>query len=494
MDRTLPLGSMALACTTLQAFLFFSVQHPTGASAQKANINTMVNLVVVEVLVQDKVTGMPVRDLRAEDFEVLDNGHPVEVSFFLNGSRSDLEPIALWLVAECPQKKRSTLLARDVDLLALALKHLHRHDTVGIAHWCEDQGEAQIALAPTADREAPVVALHTLFRQSPTEPHEHTTDRALLKLLRLIHSAKPSSDQAPRPVVVLLGSNSTAIPKDEAVRMAREVLSHTSLVLYNMREGIEPTVNLTSTQQVPLIRYISRETGGQVFPIKGGAAGETLEKIVARLRARYVIAYRPGPMDGKWHLLRIRLAKKAIRKYATAVLAYRSGYLNAVPSPRYSVSAKSREDENQLDSSLLRATESYATKTELSFEAEGATFEGETPARSARFTLELNGELLSWTSLPDEKNRSKMTVVTTFLSTQNEIIMQKVQQYEVTRSRTDAWTLSNQYFAVESYSDIPTNTDRVRFLIRDDATGQIGAQSLLIQEVLEAPRIQPTIR
>jgi hypothetical protein len=121
------------------------------------------SLVLVDVITQDSKSGLPVRDFRKEDFRVLDNGQEVRVATFDAGAQFDTRPVALWLVVICNEGGKSEFeasggFAGKESLFRSSLDHLEKHDTVGVAHWC-DNGEAQLDLLPTEDRDS---AIHTL--------------------------------------------------------------------------------------------------------------------------------------------------------------------------------------------------------------------------------------------------------------------------------------------------------------------------------------------
>jgi hypothetical protein len=473
-------------------FLAYGGQFP---SLKAGVLATRVNLAVVRVLAQDKNTGAPLDDLRAEDFEVFDNDQPARIAVFRYASSSDLEPIALWLVAECPQKKGSednpSILNSDTDFLTSASKQLNPEDTIGVAHWCSERDEGGIKLAATSDRHAAEVALEAAFRRGPGELHKPIKDGGFQKMLSLIHSQTPPSDLGPRPVIVFLGPDAADVPRDEASRLARDVLSNTSLVIYGVRGGILPTAVSTSASRVPLISYLSKETGGQVLSAKKGKLGEALENVVKGLRTQYVLAFMPPAFNGEWHTVRVQLTASAIQKHPTASLRYRSGYPIRGFPPRYTVSEIQSEGQHSSDSSFSQLLEKPATDAEIAFEAEGATYEGSEAI--ARFTLKVGDERLSWAEQADGSYRSEITLATAFLSARGEAIRQKMQSYKIARSKNDSWTPLNERIIITSYLNYPANADHIRFVIRDDSSRRIGIQELPMRKVLGAPKLPNVI-
>ena len=130
-------------------------QHPS--TAQAPTIRVQSSMVLVDVMSQDLNNGLPVRDFRKEDFRLFDNRHEVPIATFDAGAHEDTRPVALWLVVICNEGGKSEFeasggFAGQESLFRPALDHLRTHDTVGVAHWC-DNGETQLDLRPTEDRD-----------------------------------------------------------------------------------------------------------------------------------------------------------------------------------------------------------------------------------------------------------------------------------------------------------------------------------------------------
>jgi hypothetical protein len=455
---------------------------------------TYIRLAVLNVRVLDKNTGQPLQDLRAEDFQVTDDGIPTKILFFTRAPRPDVEPIALWLVTGCVQKdKRGKQRGRQVNAAEFfepALKELNPEDMVGVAHWCAEKNIAEMDLEPTKDRSAPVVALNTVLGQNVVESRRQDGGEAVQKVLQLVHSVTPSSSHPPFTVVVFFDSNATYASEAEAAQLARDVLTHTSLVVDEIEEGTVSSSKLKSANRISLLHYLSHETGGQVHSVSEHTAGEALQKIVAGLQSRYVLAIYPPPGYGKWHTLRVELAAAVMQRNAGVVLSYRSGYRMPAPAEYNPVIEKPTDTGQVLDSSLSHGLESDVLESDIPFDAEGATYEG---PPLARFDLKLAGETLSWAAQPDGDDRSEITVVTALFSMQGEIIQKKLQHYEIVRPRTDAWTARKQAIEFSTFSEIPANADRVRILVRDDVSGKMGILNLSIQTILKAPKLRAII-
>jgi hypothetical protein len=69
--------------------------------AQAATIRVQSSLVLVDVITQDRKTGLPIRDFKKEDFRLFDNRREVPITTFDIGARYDTRAITLWLVVIC---------------------------------------------------------------------------------------------------------------------------------------------------------------------------------------------------------------------------------------------------------------------------------------------------------------------------------------------------------------------------------------------------------
>lgn len=171
MNRISRRNCVILSAVLPLTFSFLATCSQSPSPPKDQQIRTVVNLVIFNVTVEDRETGMPVENLGVQDFQVLDNGHPVSPALFAsNGSYS---PSKIWLLVDCPEwggvDSGSRFMAGKSSLLRPALDKLKSDDTIGVAHWCGN-GDARIDLAPTQNREAPLDAIDAILHQIPVEP------------------------------------------------------------------------------------------------------------------------------------------------------------------------------------------------------------------------------------------------------------------------------------------------------------------------------------
>jgi hypothetical protein len=456
---------------------------------------TYINLAVLHILVTDKQTGQAIQGLRAQDFEVFDNGEPARIVYFIQTPKPDVEPVVLWLIDGCVHKYKNVQEQNGngdaAEFLKPSLEQLNPEDMVGVAHWCPENNIAQVDLEPTKDRAAPAIALNSVIRQNSGGPRKEDGTHAVQKVLQLVHAAAPSFEQSPYTAVTFLDSDVPNVSQAETTQLAGDLLSHTSLVVNEVNHGIVARSKLTPDGRIALLPYLSQETGGQVVSLKAKTVGEALQAIVISLHSRYVLAFIPSSTVGEWHALKVKLAKTAMEKHEGALLSYRSGYPRALPIDFSPVSESPVDKGRDFDAALSLALKSDSPISDISFEADGATYEG--LALNARFSVNLDGEPLHWNTQSDGYDRSEITVVTAFFSAQGEIIQKKLKHYEVVRRKEGAWTAQKKSFRFFLYSDIPATADRIRILIRDDASGKVGFQDLPMEKVLKAAKLRAVI-
>jgi len=167
--------------------------------------------VLVDVISQDAKSGVPVRDFKKEDFRVFDNRHVVRVVTFDAGGHYDTRPVTLWLLVLCNEGGKSEFeasggFAGKESLFRIALDHLENSDTVGVAHWY-DNGDTQLDLLPTEDRDTPIRVLTEMLKPIPLQGGTDATDQVgeetFRKMIRLIHPRRvsPKPEAATRDCV-----------------------------------------------------------------------------------------------------------------------------------------------------------------------------------------------------------------------------------------------------------------------------------------------------
>src|SRR5689334_13115450 len=97
------------------------------------------SLVLVDVIAQDRKTGIPLNSLRKEDFRLFDDKKEVSIGTFDSGAHFNTRPIALWFVVLCNEKNNGphgeeasgSFLGKEA-LFRPALDGLDKNDRVGV--------------------------------------------------------------------------------------------------------------------------------------------------------------------------------------------------------------------------------------------------------------------------------------------------------------------------------------------------------------------------
>jgi len=306
------------------------VRFSPAASAQESAVtfHTSSNLVLVDVVALNH--GLPDKTLHREDFQLFDNGSLVPIKTFDIGAEATTRPLAIWLVLQCRMPdwgaQGSGYFAGQMSRFLPALKQLDPHDSVGVAHWC-DNGDAQIDLQPTSDTDQAVSAAEQLLSTTPsTRGHDRPGELALQKSLQLIIDASRSTKPEPLPVVIFLYGDWSGMPKSEANHFIDELLE-TSAIAFGLRDQRSPHIWWLPGEQRQVAHYIATETGGEYFDVAQDAYSSGLAQILEQLHFRYELGFQPPALDGKRHKLTVKLIETANKQHKTVRLRYRAAYV-----------------------------------------------------------------------------------------------------------------------------------------------------------------------
>lgn len=313
-------------------------QQPEQPSSAQTTIRVQSSLVLVDVISQDPKNGLPVRDLQKEDFRVFDNKNEVPIASFDAGARFVTRPFILWLAVICNEGGKiggSAEFVGKEGLFRPALDHLDKPDTVGVAHWC-DNGETQLDLLPTEDRDRPIRVLAETIKPIPFHAGGKSNlvgEATYRKMIRLIIQDAHRRIPQPLPVIVFLDGDHTGQPRSQLDQVTDDILA-TSGIVFGIKDEMSPKMyRLTNGEQAEISHYVAEQTGGQYFsaPAKGYAAA--LDKILMQLHFRYELGFIPPVIDGKRHKLKVELTKEAHGRYKGVRLRFRPEYIPVSEAP-----------------------------------------------------------------------------------------------------------------------------------------------------------------
>jgi hypothetical protein len=308
-------------------------------SAQGPTIRVQSSLVLVDVISQDPKSGLPIRNFKKEDFRLFDNRQEIPISTFDAGEHYDTRPVTLWLVVLCNeggggQFEASAAFGGNESLFRPALDHLQSRDTVGVAHWC-DNGETQLDLPPTEDRDSPIRVLAETLKPIPfqggTSQSDAAGEDAFRKMIRLIirdaHRRKPQ----PLPVIVFLHGDHTGQPRGELDELVNDFLE-TSGIVFGIKDARSPGLHLLG-EQAKIMNYMAANTGGEYIAAPPSGYAAALETILMQLHFRYQLGFIPPAIDGKRHQLKVELTKEAKAEHKGVRLRFRPEYIPVREEP-----------------------------------------------------------------------------------------------------------------------------------------------------------------
>jgi len=299
--------------------------------SQTPTFRAATSLVLVDVITKHPKNGLPVRDLKREDFQIFDNGRAVQIITFDTGTRYETRPIALWFVVICNEKGNAEgsgwLLGKEA-LLRSALEHLDQRDRVGVAHWC-DNGDAQLDLRPGEDRNLALTALGEALEVVPfaRPPTTRIGELAFQRMVRLIIEDANQQNPQPLPVIVLLHGDHTGMPPKELNALVDDFLETSGIVFGIKDSAIPEQPPLGNTEIASIFHYMSLQTGGEYVSAPPSLYALALESILVQLHFRYELGFKPPAVDGKRHKLKVELVGEAHNRYRALRLRYRPAYI-----------------------------------------------------------------------------------------------------------------------------------------------------------------------
>ncbi|HLW86399.1 MAG TPA: hypothetical protein VKR60_14370 [Candidatus Sulfotelmatobacter sp.] len=329
---------VASICFLAACTLFSIESQPPSACAQAPAIRVQSSLVLVDVVSQDLKSGLSVRDFKKEDFHVFDNRHEVRIATFDAGA--DIRPITLWLVVICNEGGvvgGSAEFVGKESLFRSAMDHLEKHDTVGVAHWC-DNGETQLDLLPTEDRDRPIGALAETLRpisfRGGTDASDQVGEETFREMIRLIIHDAYQRNPKPLPVIVFLHGDHTGQPRQELDKVIDDFLE-TSGIVFGIRDDQSAGLLFLIGEQAKILHYMAKHTGGQYFSAPPSGYAAALEVVLTQLHSRYELGFIPPAIDGKRHELKVELTKEAKAEHKRVRLRFRPEYIPVREEPEW---------------------------------------------------------------------------------------------------------------------------------------------------------------
>jgi VWFA-related protein len=284
------------------AILLLASSAGVRAQQQQGHkISVKTNVVTLFATVHD-ADGRVVKNLKADDFVLLEDGSPQRIEFF--SQESDL-PLTIGLLVDTSRSQTGVLEEERRASYTFLDQVLRESDEAFVVHF---DIEVEILQRPTSSRSDLESALARL-----RIPQRDTT---------LIYSAVKEASEDPmyqlmgRKAFILL---TDGVPFHEPLSLttAIEFAQRADVIIYAIRFAdpvplshpiIGPILALASEHGKQGLHRMVRETGGAYYEVTGGKTIEEIyQEIEEALRNQYGIGYTPprSAPDGKYHKIKL---------------------------------------------------------------------------------------------------------------------------------------------------------------------------------------------
>jgi Ca-activated chloride channel homolog len=287
MDPAVRRALVTSAVAAIAFTLSISAQQPTFRSGSR--------VVPAFVTVTDSNNRL-ITDLARDEFEVLDNGRPQEITIFDN----EVRPFSVVVMLDTSVSMTDRL----KDLYAGAEQFLLRlmpHDkgTVGAFN-----DKIEFASDFTSDRNSLVSSLKHLDFGNET------------RLYDALHASLDRLEKVEGRKVILLFTDGadfgSRLGSGKALDRARE---H-EIMIYGI--GLETEFfngqMIVRSKPDSILNRFANETGGGYFDLKKGAdLNSSFTRIAQELRSQYLLGFSPATLDGKVHRLEVRVKRPGLK-------------------------------------------------------------------------------------------------------------------------------------------------------------------------------------
>jgi Ca-activated chloride channel homolog len=236
-----------------------------------------------------------VPDLERADFAVLDNGKPVELTFFKN----ETTPFTVVVMLDT-----SASMTANLDLLnAAAEQFLIRMLPADKGQVGAFNDKIQFSGTFTSDRDDLIGALKDLQFGNPTRLYDAIAES--INSLRKVDGR--------RVVLVFTDGDDTASRQGlgDVLDRAREQ----EVMVYAIGLQSEYFNGARMVRSMPDrgLKKLAEETGGGYFELKKtDELGPTFSRVAQELHSQYTLGFSPATLDGKEHKLEVRVKKPGL--------------------------------------------------------------------------------------------------------------------------------------------------------------------------------------
>jgi Ca-activated chloride channel family protein len=244
-------------------------------------------------------SGRIVPDLQRDDFVVLEDGKPVDITLFSNESQPFTAVVML---------DQSASMTANLELLNQAAEQfVMRLLPVDRARVGAFSDKIQMSDAFTNDRDSLIADLKDLQFGNPT------------RLNDAIAASLDALDTVDGRRVVLVFTDGEDTASKTGFRSVLDRARNEEVIVYSI--GLESEffngVRVQRSRPSRDLRKISEETGGGYFELKKtDQLSPTFTRVAAELRSQYLLGFTPSVLDGKPHRLEVRLKRPGLNARA----------------------------------------------------------------------------------------------------------------------------------------------------------------------------------
>ena len=276
----------ALASVSLAAVQGLAL---SGVEGQEPVFRSSTRIVPVVATVLD-AQGRLVPGLEQDEFTILDNGKPVEITFFQN----DVQPFTVVVMLDY-----SASMTANLDRLQAAAEQFL------LRMLPEDKGQVgsfsdkiQFSGTFTNDRDDLIFALKDLQFGNPTRLFDATYES--IAMLDAVEGRKV--------VLVFTDGDDTASRRGMGDVLERARNDEVMIYAIGLESEFFNGQRMVRTRPDRGLRRLTDETGGGYFELKKtDELGSTFTRVAQELHSQYTLGFSPAVLDGREHKLAVRM-------------------------------------------------------------------------------------------------------------------------------------------------------------------------------------------
>jgi VWFA-related protein len=316
------LQHQTLLLLTVSAFLL-SLSQSQAQEQQEEALKLSTQLVVADVQVLNKKTGVPVRGLTERDFLVYEDGVKQQLTHF----SKDSLPLSIVLLLDVSGSVMPVIdSVRDSGLKALnELKPGDEVALMAFGVWTSVLQEF------TKDRQLVAERLGAIERMGPWIREGTYIDEAVYESAK--HFAKASIPDSRRIIIIITDNFSSQPPSlghseaDSMQQLHAAGASVCGLVVGDFNAAVNEYRKKNFFIKDSIGGYIT-ETGGILSQVDKDDVTVKLARLIERLRSRYSLGYTPlnEKRDGRFRNIKVKLLAAAERREGEVTIIARKGY------------------------------------------------------------------------------------------------------------------------------------------------------------------------